>query len=43
MTAVNMKMTEFWDTAPRILVEVDRRFRGAYCFYYQGDEGSMRL
>jgi hypothetical protein len=32
------KMTVFWDFAPRSLVEVDRRFRGAYCLHHQGDE-----
>jgi hypothetical protein len=26
-----MKMTAFWDIAPYTLVEVDRRFRSAYC------------
>jgi hypothetical protein len=25
-----MKMTAFWDIVPCIIVEVDRRFRGAY-------------
>jgi hypothetical protein len=28
----NMKMTAFWDILPCSLVEVDLRFRGAYCF-----------
>jgi hypothetical protein len=27
-----MKMTVFWYDAPRSLVHIDRRFRGAYCF-----------
>jgi hypothetical protein len=27
------QMTAFWDTAPCSLVEVDRRFRGAYCLH----------
>jgi hypothetical protein len=26
-----MKITPFWDIAPCCLVEVGRRFRGAYC------------
>jgi hypothetical protein len=26
-----MKMTVFWDIAPYILIEIDRRFRGAFC------------
>jgi hypothetical protein len=33
-----MEMTAFWDIAPRSLVGVDLRFRGAYCFHHQGDE-----
>jgi hypothetical protein len=28
----------FWDIAPYSLVEVDWRFRGAYCLHYQGDD-----
>jgi hypothetical protein len=35
------KFRAFWDVAPCSHVEVDRRFRGAYCFYHQGpDDGS---
>jgi hypothetical protein len=33
-----MKITAFWDIPPCSLVEVDGRFRGAFCFYHQGDE-----
>jgi hypothetical protein len=33
LTAASMKMTAFWNTAPCSLVEVDRRFRGAYCLH----------
>jgi hypothetical protein len=29
-----MKMTAFWDVAPCCLVDVDRRFRGAYCLHH---------
>jgi hypothetical protein len=36
LTAVSMNMTVFWDVAPCSLVEIDRRFRGAYCLYHQG-------
>jgi hypothetical protein len=36
--AASLKMTTFWDTAPRKLVEEKRHFRGAYCLHYQGDE-----
>jgi hypothetical protein len=32
-----VKVTVFWDTAPCSLVEVERRFRGAYCLHHQGD------
>jgi hypothetical protein len=39
LMAANMKMTAFWDIVPCSLVEVDRRFRGAYCLHHQGDEG----
>jgi hypothetical protein len=37
-----MKVTAFWDTAPRSLVEVYRRFRDAYCLHHQGDDGAVR-
>jgi hypothetical protein len=30
LTATSMKATAFWNTKPRSLVEVDRRFRSAY-------------
>jgi hypothetical protein len=35
--AASMKMTAFWNIAPCGLIEVDRHFRGAYCFQHQGD------
>jgi hypothetical protein len=31
-------MTAFWDTAPYSLVEVDRRFNGAFCLHHQSDD-----
>jgi hypothetical protein len=31
------KMTVLWDAASRSLVEIDRRFGGAYCLHHQGD------
>jgi hypothetical protein len=34
-----MKMTAFWDIAPCILVEVDRRFRDVCCHHHQSDDG----
>jgi hypothetical protein len=33
----------FWDIAPCSHVEVDRRFRGAYCLHHQDDQGDHRL
>jgi hypothetical protein len=32
-----MKMAVFWDVAPCSLVDIGRRFRGAYCLHHQGD------
>jgi hypothetical protein len=34
-------MIPFWDIAQYSLVEVDRRFRGAYCLHHQADESLM--
>jgi len=34
--AASMQIRAFWDIAPCSVVVVDRRFRGAYCLYYQG-------
>jgi hypothetical protein len=31
-------MTVFWAAAPCSLVHIDRRCRGAYCLYHQGDK-----
>jgi hypothetical protein len=42
ITAASM-MTGFWDTAPCIVVEVDRRFRGACCLHRPDDVGSTYL
>jgi hypothetical protein len=28
----------FWDIAPCMLVQADRRFRGAYCLHHQDDD-----
>jgi hypothetical protein len=36
--AASMKVTFFWDIAPCSLVEVDRRFRGAYCLHKQREK-----
>jgi hypothetical protein len=37
-TAATLKMAVFWVVAVCSLVEVYRRFRGARCLHYQGDE-----
>jgi hypothetical protein len=39
---INLKMMAFWDIALCSLVEVYRRFRGAYCLHRR-DEGSMHM
>jgi hypothetical protein len=36
---ITVKFRVFLDVAPCIHVEVDRRFRGAYCLYHQDDDG----
>jgi hypothetical protein len=36
-----MKFGVILDVAPCSRVEVDRRFRGAYCLYHQGDESRI--
>jgi hypothetical protein len=38
-----MKMTVFWDVAPCSLVEIYRRFRGAYCLHHQGDHSVQNI
>jgi hypothetical protein len=44
LTAASVKMTAFWDIAPRGLDEVDLRFRGMYCSrHYPGDVGTTHL
>jgi hypothetical protein len=40
LTAASMKFRVFRDVAPCSHVEVDRRFRGAYCLHHQDpDDG----
>jgi hypothetical protein len=34
-----LKFRVFWDVAPCSHVEVDRRFRGAYCLHHRPDDG----
>jgi hypothetical protein len=38
LTVASMKMTVFWDVAPCGSMEIDQRFRGAYCLNRQGNE-----
>jgi hypothetical protein len=38
LTAASMKMNAFWDTVPCSLVEVYRRFRGAYYLHHRPDD-----
>jgi hypothetical protein len=37
-----MEIRALWDVAPCSLVGLDRRFRGAYCLHYQGDQAAVR-
>jgi hypothetical protein len=41
LTAASVKFRVFWNLAPCSHVEVDRRFRSAYCLHHQGDEDSI--
>jgi hypothetical protein len=43
LKAASMKMAVFWVVARCNLVEVCRRFRGAYCLHHQGSEWAARL
>jgi hypothetical protein len=36
LVTTEKKMTVFWDVAPCNVVEIGRRFRGAYCFHHHG-------
>jgi hypothetical protein len=36
-----MKMAVFWVVAPCSLVEIDRRFRDAYCLHHQGNDRNI--
>jgi hypothetical protein len=38
LTTASMIMRAFWDTAPCILIGVDRRFRVLYRLHHQGDD-----
>jgi hypothetical protein len=36
-----MKFRVLWDVALCSHIEVDRRFRGEYCFHHQGDDRNV--
>jgi hypothetical protein len=38
LTATSIKMAVFWVVAPCSLVDIDRRFSGAYCLHHEGDD-----
>jgi hypothetical protein len=38
-----MKFRVIWNVAPCSHVEVDQRFRDAYCLHHQDDGGSTHL
>jgi hypothetical protein len=38
LLSLSMDMAVFWDVATCSLVEIDRRFKGAYCLHQQGDD-----
>jgi hypothetical protein len=38
LKAMSMKMAVFWVVAPCSLVEVYRRFKGAFCLHHESDE-----
>jgi hypothetical protein len=37
-TGIHFKYDSVWDTVSYSLVEVDQRFRGAYCHHHQGGD-----
>jgi hypothetical protein len=37
-----VKMPVFWDVTLRSVVEIERRFRGAYCLHIHGVEGGSK-
>jgi hypothetical protein len=39
----NFFIPAFWDIAPCSFVEVDRRFRGAYCSRHQDDDEALLM
>jgi hypothetical protein len=46
LTATSMEMAVFWDVAQCSLVDIDKRFRGAYCLHHHVvdlDDGGSKL
>jgi hypothetical protein len=39
----HMRTSVFWDAAPCSLVDINRRFRGAYCLHRQADDGGSKI
>jgi hypothetical protein len=39
--ATGKQMAAFWNVASCVLVDIHRRFGGAYCLHHQGDEFSV--
>jgi hypothetical protein len=43
LTAASMKLRVFWDVVPCSQVDVDRRFRGAYCLHHHCSDGGGNI
>jgi hypothetical protein len=43
LTVSTLKFTVFWDVLPCSQIDVDRRFRVAYCLQHQSDETSVNI
>jgi hypothetical protein len=42
LTVTSTKMAVFCVVSPCNMVDVYRRFRGAYCLHHQGDDGGSK-
>jgi hypothetical protein len=43
LTAASMQFRDFCDVLPCSQIDVDRRFRGAWCLHHQDDEGALMM
>jgi hypothetical protein len=43
VTSSNVPMAAFWDILPCSVIEVERRFRDAYCVQHEGVDGGSRV